>query len=143
MVHGLLVTIFGAMSFNFAVKALVAFHKFCFLFFGMVGSVDSIDVHVVSSLRGSTFLVFDFKCFVESAVVVFVEGILFLPFAMQPNYFFSPTIEGPGGSEWVVGISVYNASRSPFFSPFLKRAMVPMSLSGTLASLATLLKSEM
>jgi hypothetical protein len=73
------------MPFDFTVKALVAFHEFCFLFFRMVSSVDSINVYVVSSLGGSAFLVFDSKHFVESAVVVFVKGILFLPFTMQPN----------------------------------------------------------
>jgi hypothetical protein len=59
-------------SFDFAIKALVAFHEFRFLFFGMVGGSDSIDIHVVSSLRGSSLLIliFDSKRFVESAAEV-------------------------------------------------------------------------
>jgi hypothetical protein len=68
----------------------------------------------VSSLRGSALLVFDSKHFVESAAVVFMEGILFLPFTMQPNCFFGPIVKGLGGSEWVVGISVYNGIKKSF-----------------------------
>jgi hypothetical protein len=68
----------------------------------------------VSSLRGGVFLVFDSKCFVESTAVVFVEGVLFLPFAVQPNCFFGPMIEGPRSSEWVIGISVYDGIEESF-----------------------------
>jgi hypothetical protein len=114
MVHGFFATIFGAMPFDFTVKALVAFHEFCFLFFRMIGGMDSIDVHVVSSLRGGAFLVFNSKCLVESAVVVFVEGVLFLPFAVQSNCFFGPTVEGLEGSEWVIGIDVYDSIKESF-----------------------------
>jgi hypothetical protein len=94
------------MSLDFAVKALVAFHKFCFLFFGVVGGADSIDVHVVPFLRGSVFLVaiFDSECFIESAVEVFVEGILFSPFAILFDCFLGPMVKGPRGSEWVINI---------------------------------------
>jgi hypothetical protein len=68
----------------------------------------------VSSLRGSSFLVFDFKHFVESTAVVLVERILFFPFAMQPDHFFGPLVEGPGGGKWVVGISVYDGIEESF-----------------------------
>jgi hypothetical protein len=68
----------------------------------------------VSSLRSSAFLVFDSKCFVESAAVVFMKGVLFLLFAMQPNCFFGLMIEGPRGSEWVIGISIYNGIKESF-----------------------------
>jgi hypothetical protein len=46
--------------------------------------MNSINIYMVSSLRGGALLVvaFDSKCFVESATVVIVEGILFFPFAM-------------------------------------------------------------
>jgi hypothetical protein len=80
----------------------------------MVGGADSIHIHVVSSLRGSALLVFNSKHFVESTVVVFIEGVLFLPFPMQPNYFSGTTIEGPRGSKWVIGISVYNGVEESF-----------------------------
>jgi hypothetical protein len=106
MVHSFLATIFGAMSFDFAVKALVAFHEFCFLFFGMVGGTDSIDIHMVSSLRGSSFLVlvFDSKCFVESTAKAIMEGVLFLLFTMLLDCFLGPMIKGPGGGEGIIGI---------------------------------------
>jgi hypothetical protein len=80
----------------------------------VVGGADSIDIHVVSSLRGSTLLVLDPKCFVESAVVVFVEGILFLPFTMQPDCLFGPAIEGPRGSKWVISISIDDGIKESF-----------------------------
>jgi hypothetical protein len=59
-------------------------------------------------------VVLDSKCFVESAVIVFIEGILFLPFTMQLDCFFRPMIKGPGGSEWVVGIRVYDGIKESF-----------------------------
>jgi hypothetical protein len=102
------------MPFNFVVKALIAFYKFHFLFFGMVGGADSIDIHVVSFLRSSAFLVFDSKCFIESTVVVLVEEVLFLPFAIQPNGSFGPSIEGPRGSKWIIGIGIYDCIKESF-----------------------------
>jgi hypothetical protein len=50
----------------------------------VVGGANSIDIHVVSSLRGGMFLVvvLDSKCFVESTAIILMEGILFLLFAV-------------------------------------------------------------
>jgi hypothetical protein len=70
------------MSFDFAIKALVAFYEFHFLFLGMVDGANSIDIHVVSSLRGGVFLILDSKHFVESTAIVFVEGVLFFLFSV-------------------------------------------------------------
>jgi len=49
-----LATILGAVCLNFAVEALVVFHEFLFLGFGVLRSsaTGGINVHVVSSLRG-------------------------------------------------------------------------------------------
>jgi hypothetical protein len=80
----------------------------------MVGGVDSINVYVVSLLRGSSFLVFNSKCFVESTAVVLMERILFFPFSVYPNHLFGPTIEGPRGSKWVIGVSVYDVVEESF-----------------------------
>jgi hypothetical protein len=102
------------MSLDFAVKALVAFHKFCFLFFGVVGGADSINIHVVPSLRGSAFLVFDSKCFVESTAEVIMEGVLFLLFAMLFNCFLGPMVKGPRGSKGIIGISIYDVVKESF-----------------------------
>jgi hypothetical protein len=63
---------------------------------------------MVSSLGSSAFLVLDSKCFVESTVVIFMKEVLFFLFAMQPNCFFGPSVEGPRGSKWIIGISVYD-----------------------------------
>jgi hypothetical protein len=106
MVHGLLVTIFGTMSFDFAIKALVAFYELCLLFFRMIGGADSIDIHMVPSLRGSSLLilVFDSERFVESTAEAFVKSILFLPFAMLLDCFLGPAIKGPRCSEGVIDI---------------------------------------
>jgi hypothetical protein len=94
------------MSFDFAIKALIAFHEFCFLFFRMIGSSDSIDIHMMSSLRGSTLLVLilDSKCFVESTAEAFVKGILFLSFAVLFDGFLGPVIEGPRCGEGIINI---------------------------------------
>jgi hypothetical protein len=50
----------------------------------MVGGANSVNIYVVSSLRGGAFLVmvFNSKCFVESTAIILVEGVLFLPFAI-------------------------------------------------------------
>jgi hypothetical protein len=82
----------------------------------VVGGVDGVDIHVVSSLRGGAFLVvvLDSKHFVESAAIVLVEGVLFLPFAMQLDCFFGPAVEGPGGSKWIVGVRVYDSIKESF-----------------------------
>jgi hypothetical protein len=106
MVCSLFATIFGTMSFDFAVKALVAFHEFRFLFFGVIGSSNGVNIHVVSSLRGSSFLVliFDSKRFVESAAEAFMESILFLLFAVLLDCFLGPAIKGPRCGEGVIDI---------------------------------------
>jgi len=62
-----LATILGSMSLDFAVEAQVASHEFCFLGFGVLlsstsGGVDafsdcSVDVHMISSLRGGASIV--------------------------------------------------------------------------------------
>jgi hypothetical protein len=70
----------------------------------MVGGADSIDVYMVSSLRGSSFLVFDSKHFVESTMKAIVEGILFLPFAVLLDCFLGPMVKGPRGGEGIIGI---------------------------------------
>jgi hypothetical protein len=94
------------MPFDFAVKALVAFHKFRFLLFRVIGGADSIDVHMVSSLRGSSFLVlvFDSKHFVESTTKAIVKGVLFLPFAVLLDCFLGPAIEGPRHGKRIVDV---------------------------------------
>jgi hypothetical protein len=94
------------MSFDFAIKALVAFHELCFLFFGMIGGADSINIHMVSSLRGSSLLVlvFDSKHFVESAAKAVMESVLFLPFAVLFDCLLGPAIEGPRCSEGIIDI---------------------------------------
>jgi hypothetical protein len=63
----------------------------------VVGGADSINIHMVSSLGGGVLLVvvLDPKHFVESAAIVFIEGVLFFPFAMQFDCFFRPMIKGP------------------------------------------------
>jgi hypothetical protein len=72
----------------------------------MVGGANSVDIHVVSSLRGSMLLVvvFDSKRFVESTAKAIVEGVLFLPFAMLFDCFLGPTVKGPRGGKGIIGI---------------------------------------
>jgi hypothetical protein len=116
MVHGLLVTIFGTMSFDFAVKALVAFYELCFLFFRVIGGLNSVDIHMVPSLRGSLLLVliFDSKHFVESAAEAFMKSVLFLPFAVLLDCFLGPAIKGPRCGEGVIDIRIYDVVKEPF-----------------------------
>jgi hypothetical protein len=77
---------------------------------------------MMSSLRGSAFLVvvLDSKHFVESTMIILIEGVLFLLFAMQLNCFSGPTIKGPGGSEWVVGIGIYDGIKESFLQSFFE-----------------------
>jgi hypothetical protein len=106
VVRSFFAAIFGAMSSDFPVKPLVAFYEFHFLFFRMVGGTDSIDVHMVSSLRGSLLLVlvFDSKCFVESTAKAVMEGVLFLSFPVVLDCLLGPMFKGPGGSKGVISI---------------------------------------
>jgi hypothetical protein len=67
-------------------------------------------------------LILNSKHFVESTAVVFVEGILFFPFIMQPDRFSGPAIKGPGGGKWVVGISIYNGIKKSFLQSFFKES---------------------
>jgi hypothetical protein len=72
----------------------------------MVGGSDSIDIHMVSSLRGSSLLVlvFDSKHFVESTMKAIMEGILLLLFAMLLDCFLGLMIKGPRGGEGIIDI---------------------------------------
>jgi len=55
-----LATILDLVSSDFAVEALVVFHKFLFLGFGVLLSLATggVHIHVVSSLRGRMVIVF-------------------------------------------------------------------------------------
>jgi hypothetical protein len=78
----------------------------------------------MSSLRGGMFLVvvLNSKHFVESTAIVFMESILFLLFAMQFDCFSGPTVEGPRGSEWIIGIGIYNGIKESFLQSFFEES---------------------
>ena len=100
-IFGFLATIFGAVTSDFAVKALIVLHELCFVFFRVIGGADSVDIHVDSPLGGgvfssilSTFLV-DSKGSVESVMASVLMGNLLLPFAMQSDCFLRPSLKVP------------------------------------------------
>ena len=99
-VCGLLSTVFGTVPWYLAVKALVSLLEFGYFFFRVVLSeANSVDIYVVSSLRGGFLSIvgvsFDSKGFVEFSAVIVFEGDLFLPFAMLFNCFLSLTFKVP------------------------------------------------
>ena len=89
------------MASDFAIEALVILHELCFLFFGVIGGADSVNIHVDSALGGdvlssilSTFLV-DSKGSVEPVMVSVLVGNLLLLLAMQSNCFLGPSFKVP------------------------------------------------
>jgi len=121
-----LATILSLVSLDFAVEAQVASHKFCFLGFGVLlssasGGIDifsdcSVDVHMISSLRGGVSVIFvlpvvvppittssgvvilpwgKFECLEESLTSLGELGCR-LPFEMGFAGLFFPFFEGPG-----------------------------------------------
>ena len=113
-VRGLLAAVFGAMSSYFTVKALISFFELGYLFLRVVLSeANSVDIHVVSSLRGGLPSVivgvsFDSKGFVESSTIIVFEGDLFLPFAMLFDCFLGPVFKVPrilGGGVVDIGVN--------------------------------------
>jgi len=116
------VAILGLVSLFFAVEAQVASHEFRFLGFGVLlssasSSIDvhgdsSIDIHMVSSLRGSTLVVLpvvvsflvvtlpvgllgrEFECLEESLMSLGELGCC-LPFEMGFAGLFFPFFKGP------------------------------------------------
>ena len=100
-VFGFLAAVFGAMTSDFAVEALVILHELCFLLFRVIGGADGIDVHVNSALGGgafssilSTFLV-DSEGSVEPVAASVLVGNLLLPLAMQSDRFLGPPFKVP------------------------------------------------
>jgi len=120
-----LATILGSVSLDFTVEAQVASHKFCFLGFGVLLSsasdgvnvcgFSSVDVHMVSSLRGGTFPIVSpivssvtassgvvalprgkFEC-LEESLTPLGELSCCLPFEMGFVGLFFPFLEGPRG----------------------------------------------
>jgi hypothetical protein len=73
---------------------------------------------MVSSLEGGALLVvFDSEQFVESATIVLVEGVLLFSFVMQLDCF-----SGLGGSEWVIGVRVYDGIKESFLQSFFEES---------------------
>ena len=66
-----------------------------------MSEADSVDIHVMSSLRGGfppivIGVSFDSKGFVESSAIIIFKGDLLLPFAMLFDCFFGPAFKIPG-----------------------------------------------
>jgi len=131
-----LVTILGSVSLDFAVEARVASHEFHFLGFGVLlssasGSIDicgnsSIDIHMISSLRGGALSIIvvsslvivppivllggKFECLEESLTSLGELGCC-LPFEMGFAGLFFPFFESPGDfSGGVEGRGVNNGA---------------------------------
>ena len=115
-----LATDIGSVSWFFAIEAQVASHEFHFLGFRVLlsfasGSIDicSVDIHMISSLRGGTLVVLpvvasslvialpigllgrEFECLEESLTCLGELGC-HLPFHMGFVGLFFPFFEGPG-----------------------------------------------